>query len=177
MPGGHPDALRDGSTERAELGDEAGSLCPVEDVVLEVGDEYGMAPAERSVGVRSESGGPAGAVRVEAEEVRGRIGVSWADELPLTKATPGRRLAKSCSARPWFPPSGPIRTSDADFVDEPSRLGERRGGRRVGTAEDEPDRMAADRDALDAVRQSRPAALAAALEQSEVGTGEGGSRG
>ena len=73
MPAGTQTRFVMVATERAELGDEAGSLCPVEDVVLEVGDEYGVAPAELPVGVRSEPGGPAGAVAVEAEEVRGRI--------------------------------------------------------------------------------------------------------
>ena len=79
-----PDPL-DRPAERAELGVERGRLRPREHVRREA-DGDGATPAECVVGVGAEAGHPLSAVRVELEEVPGRVrvGPNYVWQLPFT---------------------------------------------------------------------------------------------
>ena len=106
-----PDPLRHVASQRAELGDEARHLRPGEDVVVLRRDRHGVAPAK--VLGRRRLRAPPSIVAPSVWNVKKLgAGSSWCDDAdPSTNATRGRLRAKSWSARPSLPASGPTSTS------------------------------------------------------------------
>ena len=159
----------DRPAERAELGVERGRLRPRERV-RRGADGDRAAPAECVVGVGAEAGHPLGAVRVELEEVRGRVRVgrrARAVDEGRVRVHPGVLLERQL---PWRVGRSD-QDVDPDLLDQSSRLGERLRSRAapVGgvAAEVEADRAAADRDAAHPVGRfdTEPAA---ALDEREL---------
>ena len=81
--------------------------------------------------------------------------VSWADASAVDERDPRPPSREVLQREALVASERADQDVDADLVDEPSCLRERRGGRRVGAAEDEPDRVARRRDARRRRRSDR----------------------
>ncbi len=102
------------------------------------------------VGIGADPGHPLGAVVPEAEEVRRRVEL-LRRRRPVDERDLGLPPRVLLERQALVPGQGPDQDVDSGLLDEPPRLCERAAGRAVRAAEDEANRAAADRDAVDPV--------------------------